>query len=103
MSNVEFGGAMDYFSVNNCPIKYMLITLCQEGKLAELTEKSSELSMKNRLLGERNQQIHSLEKDLAIKEETIQKLRVQLDEAHLSADQVCYPLAIGTGLVWAIT
>lgn len=61
--------------------------------MAELMEKSSELNMKNRLLGERNQQIHSLEKDLAIKEEAIQKLRVQLEEAHLSADQVCYPVA----------
>ena len=61
--------------------------------MAELMEKSSEMNMKNRLLGERNQQIHSLEKDLAIKEEAIQKLRVQLEEAHLSADQVRYPVA----------
>lgn len=63
--------------------------------MAELVEKSSELGMKNRLLGERNQQIHSLEKDLAVKEEAIQKLRVQLEEAHLSADQVCYPYYLG--------
>jgi septal ring factor EnvC (AmiA/AmiB activator) len=70
----------------------MLTTLCaflfQESRMAELMEKSSELNMKNRLLGERNQQLHSLEKDLATKEETIQKFRVQLEEAHLSADQV---------------
>ena len=56
--------------------------------MGELVEKSDELTMKTRLLGERNQQVHSLEKDLALKEETIQKLRMQLEEAHLSADQV---------------
>ena len=61
--------------------------------MAELAEKSAEIGMKNRLLGERNKQIHSLERDLAVKEETIQKLRVQLEEADLSADQVCTSVA----------
>ena len=62
--------------------------------MAELAEKSDELDMKTRLLGEHNQQIHSLEKDLAIKEESIQRLRVQLEEADLSADQVLQRVAL---------
>ena len=44
--------------------------------------------MNTRLLGERNQQIHSLEKGLVVKEEAIHKLRVQLEEAELLANQV---------------
>lgn len=56
--------------------------------MVELKEKSEELKRKTRLLGERNQQVHTLERDLAVKEETIQKLRVQLEEVQLSADQV---------------
>ena len=57
--------------------------------MKELKDKSQEeVKRNNRLLGERNQQIHSLEKDLAIKEETIQKMRVELEESQLTADQV---------------
>lgn len=53
-----------------------------------MKEKSEELKMSTRLLGERNQQIHSLEKGLVMKEEAIHKLRVQLEEAQLLANQV---------------
>ena len=56
--------------------------------MVELKDKSEEIKRNNRLLAERNIQIHSLEKDLAIKEEAIQKLRVELEESQLSADQV---------------
>ena len=53
-----------------------------------MKEKSEELKMTTRLLGERNQQIRSLEKGLVVKEEAIHKLRVQLEEAGLLANQV---------------
>ena len=56
--------------------------------MASLEEKSEELKRTTRLLGERNLQIHTLERDLAVKEETIQKLRLQLEEMQLKAEQV---------------
>ena len=60
----------------------------QKREMATLEEKSEELRRTTRLLGEHNLQIHSLERDLAVKEEAIQRLRVQLEETQLEADQV---------------
>ena len=67
----------------------------QKNEVATLEEKSEELKRTTRLLGERNLQIRTVERDLAIKEETIQKLRLQLEEMQLEAEQVMdivYPM-----------
>lgn len=53
-----------------------------------LHEKVKELEKDTRLLNERNKQIHALDRDLAIKEDTIHKLLAEMEQAHILADQV---------------
>lgn len=56
--------------------------------MQSLQEKSNELEQVSRLLKEHSQQIKSMERDLAVKEETIHHLRVQVEEAQNSTDEV---------------
>lgn len=53
-----------------------------------LQGKGKELEQLSRLMGERNQQIRAFERDLATKEDTIHRLRDQLEEMQVTSDQV---------------
>ena len=53
-----------------------------------LQGKGKELEQLSRLMGERNQQIRTFERDLATKEDTIHRLRDQLEEMQVTSDQV---------------
>ena len=61
--------------------------------MVSLRKKSQELEQVSRLLSEHSQQIKSLERDLAFKEETIHHLRVQVEEAQVSSDRVLHKIS----------
>jgi uncharacterized protein involved in exopolysaccharide biosynthesis len=65
-----------------------LTALLQEEELNELTEKLKEMEKDSKLLSERNKQVHSLERDLAIKEDMIHKLLAEKEQAELLESQV---------------
>lgn len=54
----------------------------------QLRENIKELEKDRRLLSERNKQVHSLERDLAVKEDMIHKLLAENEQAQLLASQV---------------
>ena len=56
--------------------------------MAGLKEKIKEQENDGKLLNERNKQVHSLEKDLAIKEDTIHKLLAENEQSQILASQV---------------
>ena len=56
--------------------------------MAVLKEQIQEQEKDVRLLNERNKQIHSLERDLAVKEDTIHKLLAEKEQAQIIASQV---------------
>lgn len=53
-----------------------------------LQEKIKELEKNSKLLSERNKQVHSLDRDLAIKEDMIHKLLTEKEQAEVVASQV---------------
>lgn len=60
----------------------------QEEEVAELHEKLKVQERDVKLLNERNKQVHSLEKDLAVKEDTIHKLLAEKEQSQILASQV---------------
>lgn len=63
--------------------------MIQEDELSELEDRLKDHERDQKLLNERNQQIHSLERDLAHKEDTIHKILAEKEEAQMLASQVC--------------
>lgn len=53
-----------------------------------LKEQIKEQEKDVKLLNERNKQIHSLDRDLAVKEDMIHKLLAEKDQAQILASQV---------------
>ena len=58
--------------------------------MKSLQEKIKELEKSSKLLSERNKQVHSLDRDLAIKEDMIHKLLAEKEQMELVASQVCH-------------
>ena len=56
-----------------------------------LHENIKELEKDRRLLSERNQLVHSLDRDLAVKEDLIHKLLAENEQAQILASQVSIP------------
>ena len=56
--------------------------------MATLTEQLQEQEKDMRLLNERNKQIHSLDRELAVKEDMIHKLLTEKEQAQVLASQV---------------
>lgn len=56
--------------------------------MTKLQEKMKEQEKDSRLLLERNKQIHSLDRDLAVKEDMIHKLLAEKERAEMLASQV---------------
>lgn len=56
--------------------------------------RSKELEQLQKRMVERNQQIKALERDLALKEDTIHRLRAELENAQLAGDQVCVSVCV---------
>lgn len=56
--------------------------------MGSLKEKVKYLDKDIRLLNERNKQIHSLDRDLAIKEDMIHRLLAEKEQAQMIANQV---------------
>lgn len=56
--------------------------------MSVLQEKLKDLEKDSKRLSERNKQVHSLDRDLAIKEDMIHKLLAENEQAQLVASQV---------------
>lgn len=68
-----------------------------------LQEKVQILERDSRLLSERNKQIHSLDRELAIKEDLIHKLLAEKEQAEMLAGQVKLASYIVSGNLRCIT
>ena len=66
----------------------MLFLQLQEKEINQLCENIKALEKDQRLLNERNKQVHSLERDLAVKEDMIHKLLAENEQAQLLVSQV---------------